>query len=999
MSSGRNAIAGCALLLFAGCAAVPVKVHEKRADDPQARRQWEWEMLRSPLTGKIPRGIRRLEREFARRLPRADQSQQDAGTSLQWTSRGPTNISGRTRAMAVDVSDPTGNTLLAGGVSGGIWRTSNGGQSWTKQFGMSQLLSVTCIAQDRRSGKQHIWYAGTGEYEGNSADGGGGGYYHGDGIYKSVDGGLTWALLPATVSGTPQFGEGDFDYVWNIATDPSRGGEDVVYAAVYGAIMRSADGGSTWTRVLGDTLNGGTYTDVVVAPSGKVHATISGNSTATEGYYTSDTGLENGWSNQTPAGFPSTFNRIVIGIPPNYEWFVYLLAHTPGAGSNDHSLWFFNGMAPCTPPPVCPNAPVSWINRSANLPQDTGTTQVFDSQWNYDMVIAVKPDDRHTVFIGGTSLYRSTDGFATTTKTKHIGGYWPAQYDYRDYAGHFPDQHAIAFSPADSRVMFTGVDGGVFRTDDNTAADVTWTSLNNNYVTTQYYSVAIDPATAGNDVIIGGMQDRGNFFAGPTTGGRWIELTGADGAVAAIANGRTFYCVEIQYGELFRYNVSDSGVATYETQIDPAAASGKSFVNPYILDPNDSKIMYYVGRDSIWRHNNVPAATRTSGWTRLETSYVVNSRITALAAAKSTANRLYYGTWSGKVMRIDGAHSGASPTATDISTGKGLPLHGYVSGIAVDPTNADSALVVFSNYEIVSIYHTANGGATWTAVAGSLEENLDGTGNGPSVRTAAILPQAGKPTLYLVGTSTGVYSTTLLNGTSTVWAQEAAGVIGNAVVTQLVTRPVDGRVVAATHGYGVFSATPPSSVLPPSGVTATAATATSVNVSWNPSSGATGYRVYRTANALDYTLVGSPSSASFTDTTATSNTAYLYKVRAYDGVAESIDGMADLATTILFTDPTLVARTTTIKAVHVSELRIAIGAVRTLARLPPAGLTDASLGSAPVRRQHAVELRSALDAARRELGLPALTYTDAGIIAGSTTVRTAHVADLRSGVR
>ncbi|MBI5464799.1 MAG: T9SS type A sorting domain-containing protein, partial [Ignavibacteriales bacterium] len=175
-----------------------------------------------------------------------------------------------------------------------------------------------------------------------------------------------------------------------------------------------------------------------------------------------------------------------------------------------------------------------------------------------------------------------------------------------------------------------------------------------------------------------------------------------------------------------------------------------------------------------------------------------------IAVSKSPANRVYVGTSGGRIYRIDNANTG-QPAMTDVYTGKGLPI-GNVSCIAIDPTNADKAIAVFSNYNIISLFSTADGGATWGNISGNLEQSADGTGNGPSCRWAAVVPYGGKTT-YFVGTSTGLYSTTTLNSASTAWSQEGASTIGNVVVNMIDYRLLDGVVVVATHGVGTFSST------------------------------------------------------------------------------------------------------------------------------------------------------------------------------------------------
>ena len=110
----------------------------------------------------------------------------------------------------------------------------------TKPF---QLHNVTCIVQDTRAGWENVWYYGTGELSGSSASGGGA-YFDGNGIYKSVDNGLSWDSIASTSDNNAAGSFNIFDFSWNIALDPSNLDEDEIYLATYGAILRSVDGGS-----------------------------------------------------------------------------------------------------------------------------------------------------------------------------------------------------------------------------------------------------------------------------------------------------------------------------------------------------------------------------------------------------------------------------------------------------------------------------------------------------------------------------------------------------------------------------------------------------------------------------------------------------------------------------------------------------------------------------------------------------------------------------------
>jgi hypothetical protein len=738
-------------------------------------------------------------------------------------------VGGRTRAFGIDVANA--NILLAGCVSGGMWRSSDGGTSWTKTTVATALHSVTCLAQDTRTGQRATWYYGTGEYRGNSASGGGAAY-SGDGIYKSTDNGLTWSPLSSTVSGTPHQFDQYFDYVWNVATDPSSSQQEV-YAATTMAVLRSTDGGGSWSPVRGTYGNTSPrFTDVAVTTGGVVYAALSslkldGTMGATAaGIYRSTDGLT--WANITPGTWPSTYGRIVLAIAPSNQSVVYFLVHQTGGTDgvnqiNGHQFWKYTYVSGDGS-----GAGGTWQNRGVNLPNESGVAgnAVFDTQNAYDMVVRVKPDNPDFVIVGAVNLYRSTDGFATGSNWTRIGGY-AGPGTYSQYVNQHPDHHSGEFLPGDPQTFISGHDGGLSKTTSITAPSVSWSNLNNGYVTAQFYTIALDHATSGNAVVVGGTQDNGSWWTGSSSAtSPWSAQLSGDGAGCAVADGRTSYYLSSQNGVTYRLLLNSGGSLTDYARVDPTGASGYIFINPFVLDPSDTRIMYLPAGSSLWRNGNltqIPTWTVSSStadnttnvnWTNLTAAGVAGSTITALGVSTaSPQSRLYYGTNDGKVFRLDNAAAASASTApTDVWTAKGFPASAYVSSIAVDPTNGNNALVVFSNYGVVSLFMTTNGGTTWTAVAGNLEQFANGTGNGPSCRAAVIVPYGGSTT-YLVGTSTGLYSTQTLNGSSTVWSQEGASTIGNVVVTALAARRTDGTVVAGTHGRGAFSGTIPATAV------------------------------------------------------------------------------------------------------------------------------------------------------------------------------------------
>lgn len=187
----------------------------------------------------------------------------------------------------------------------------------------------------------------------------------------------------------------------------------------------------------------------------------------------------------------------------------------------------------------------------------------------------------------------------------------------------------------------------------------------------------------------------------------------------------------------------------------------------------------------------------------------------------------------------------------------------------------------------------------------------------------------------------------------------------------------------------------------PTGFSAAATSPTQVQLTWSASATATQYEIQRKSGSSAYATLTTTSLTSFTDTTASSNTAYAYKVRALDASSRvSPYSTPDVATTITFSDDPVVAGTNVVEAAHVTELRTAVNLVRATGSLTAASFTDPTLSSAiNVKALHLDEIRTALAQARTALGLPALSLTDASLISGTTNVKAAHVQELRNGMR
>jgi hypothetical protein len=813
----------CAFFFFSKNTDTPVKIPASaNEENKKERAAWDLMRLADPSTGKIPEGIAFRERQFAAQMPVAVE---DRNLVANWTTRGPWNVGGRTRQVVLDVNDP--NHIMAGGVSGGIWESLDAGQSWARRTPMNAHPGVVSIAQDPRPGKTNNWYYLSGEIVGTSASGGAS-FYLGDGMFKSTDNGTTWSVLGATDNGNPMSFTELWQSGWKVVVDPvAPDNLDILYAATYGAIWRSTNGGTSWVAVRGGNGNNSYFTDVAITSTGVLYATMS-SAGAQKGIWRSTNGTA--WTKINPGtGFPATFDRIVIGVNPNDENEVYFLASTPGTGhvssfiGNDDwtSLWkykYVSGDGTGTGG--------EWTTLSDNLPNMGTEFDRFSAQGGYDLVVKVQPGTNH-VFVGGTSLYRSTDGFTSPNNTTQIGGYKPGTTlpFFELYPNHHPDVHDVIFHPTLPNVMITASDGGLHRTENCNAPVVEWAYLNNGYRTSQFYTAIIEKSTPNDSTIIGGLQDNGNFFVNsndPTS--VWKQTVNGDGAYGAIPDGKPFTILSIQQGRLAKCNINDQGDVLAFRRFDPVGPKKDDylFINPLAIDPIDQNKLYLPAGRHLYRQDDLAAIDMNGqwdsiaqGWTKFpDTLVAINdneaaNNFSAIAVSSAPAHRVYLGTTRGQLYRIDNADTGTPSMVTLPKANANATA--YVTCIAIDPDNADNVVVAYSNYNTYSIYQSVNGGNNWTKVAGNLESNTGGSGNGPSVRWVSILPLPDGSRKYFCGTSVGLYSADTLiahvttNG-GTQWALEAPDLIGATVINHIETRASDGLVVVATHGIGMFSA-------------------------------------------------------------------------------------------------------------------------------------------------------------------------------------------------
>ncbi|MCX6206510.1 MAG: hypothetical protein NTZ19_09700, partial [Bacteroidetes bacterium] len=505
----------------------------KKAEMNAARAKYDFDMLKDPATGKIPEGIYKAEMSQAIRIPLAGVNRLvgtngvirtgmgvNGPTTNTYVAAGPTNLGGRTRAFSFDkrFNGTTNKVIIAGCVSGGIMRSIDGGLNWNLVTPDQQIHNVTCIAQDPRPGFQDTWYAGSGESLGNSAAGVSS-FFWGNGVFKSIDNGATWTGLASTQSGSFVVAGSVIDLISRIVINPANGD---VYLAASSTILRSQNAGVSWTTVkqsstLGNSATG--MTDVAISQDGSKIFCAFHMKNSDKGIYQSGTGDVNSWvliaggAAGVPTGWQvntgsSSWGRVLLQIAPSNNSILYVM--------------YENGLSQASPS-FLPEAdlfkadftsgtPV-WTNLSSNMPDMPGGNRTGSDplavQGGYDLLLNIKPDDETMIFVGGTNLFRSSNGFSSTANTSWIGGY-KADFTTNMYANSHPDMHLLVFDPSNSKRAFASNDGGIQITNDITAPTVSWTMITN-YQTLQYRSVAIDPEV-GKLNFIGGAQDNGTWY-------------------------------------------------------------------------------------------------------------------------------------------------------------------------------------------------------------------------------------------------------------------------------------------------------------------------------------------------------------------------------------------------------------------------------------------------------------------------------------------------------
>lgn len=731
-----------------------LEADEGYPDQPGEAAAWRALALRDE-NGLIPDDGLVKAHEHVRAMRAAQpESQEGAGiSSSSWTWLGPGNVGGRVRALAIDPTNA--NRMFAGSVSGGIWRTLNGGASWQPVDDFMANLAIATLVMDPTN--PQILYAGTGEgfelWPSTSFKN----LARGAGVFKSVDGGTTWSQLSAT--NIP-----DFYYVNRLTMDPNN--SSILLAGTNKGIYRSTNGGGTWQSLTGAA----TYyvQDIDFHPTNSSLLVASGRGIA---WYSTNGGST--WF--AASGVPTTGSpRIEVAYATSSPNIVYA-----SVDINNGSLY----------KSIDGGVSYTLMSNTYNYLGNQG----LPSQGWYNNSLWVDPTNPNFLVVGGVDLWRSLNGGVTLAQI--------SEYQTPQSSAH-PDHHVIVSHPGyngtSNKTVFFGNDGGVFKASDVSTVGINsgWQRLNNNLGITQFYGAA---GSAASGVIVGGTQDNGSLRYNPATASWDTVLNasgssiGGDGGYSASdpTNSNYFYG-EYAFQQIFRSTNGGASAAYIFAGETIAGEPCTNFIAPFILDPNNANTLL-SGGCSLWRSANVKAGTPAWQSIKAPINAAAGSReISAIAVAQGNSNLIWVGHNNGSLFRTLNGTAGAPTWSGNLNTAA-LPDR-FVTRIAIDPINTNIVYVTFGGFNADNVWRSADGGSTWTSASGS-----GATGLPPApVRSLAINP-TNSSWLY-AGTEVGIFTSE--NGGQT-WQVPHDGP-ANVSIDELSW--MGEQLLAVTHGRGVYRA-------------------------------------------------------------------------------------------------------------------------------------------------------------------------------------------------
>jgi photosystem II stability/assembly factor-like uncharacterized protein len=710
----------------------------------------------SSLTGKYERAWEQYLQLRNERIKTMSRVQASNWTSLgQSFDNGGARIGGRILCIAIDPSNS--NNLWAGSASGGIWKSTNAGTTWSPLTTDLPVLGVSSILIDPTN--SNVMYAGTGEvYRVDTSNLGFNVWKtrgtYGIGIIKSEDGGLTWTQV-LTKSSSQLFAIQEMQF------DPTN--SNTIYAAATDGLYRSYDAGETWTQIYAAVY----VKDIEINPANTEQVVIStGNMlNPNKGIYRTTNA-----SSATP-----TFTKITSGLPASFE----------GSITLDHAGTVLMASIGISSSTAASNREIyssSNFGSTWNVVGGTtaGTTTNHSSyQFWFAHVVAVNPFHTDSLLFGGVGLYRYQ--VSTTSRTT--------------VSGVHADHHDIKFDPVNRGRIYVCNDGGIYK---STNGGVTFSAINNGLNATQFYA-SLGVSRTDANVMAGGLQDNGQVLF---NGSVWNQVTwaGGDGTSCAIdPNNDNRILVSRDARQVYRSIDGGGSGGAVSSYWGFVADSRTAFVAPVAFSKTRPDSVY-IGTDNLHISTNGGGSFSDNAYSTA-TNYIEALHKTAITLAVSPTNsqKLYVSTSPFAQYDNDNnnIHVTGQPNILKTTTGntpftsiKGSLPDRFIMDMAISPTYDDSVFVALGGFGTSHIYVTGNGGSTWTARSAGL----------PDVPFNAIVFDPLNPKIIYAGCDFGVY---VSGDRGQTWVDYNSGFWDATLVMDLQIS-ADNKLIAATHGKGVF---------------------------------------------------------------------------------------------------------------------------------------------------------------------------------------------------
>ena len=699
---------------------------------------------------------------------------------------GPTRQSGRFTDIAVPARQPW--TVYAATGSGGLWKSVDNGQTWEPIFDHEPVISIGDIAV--ADSNPDVVYVGTGEANSSRST------YWGDGVYKSIDGGKTWANV----------GLRDTQHIGRIVIDPRN--PDVVYVAALGhlysdnderGVFKTIDGGRTWTKSLDvkvdgkaigaadivmdpkkpDVLYAAAYdkdrkpwTFMLGGPGSGIYKTVNGGRT---------------WTKLT-AGLPGgVIGRIGLDISPQNPQVLYANienANKPNMSEADRMKEVREG-----------KSSEGMIGEEVYRTDDGGKTWRKVNEKNpvgggpgyYYMDIRVDPHDVNHVYVLTVGVLESKDGGKTWAPAFRFGG----------------DNHALWIDPANSKHMILGFDHGMGITFDG---GKNWRHPDE-LPLAQIYGVGYDMQVPYN--VYAGLQDNGSV-RGPSSkrGGRpivfedWQTVGGGDGQynVMDTVTNRYLYN-ESQFGFITRTDLYTGEMKSIRY---PDESLRYNWTAPIVVSSHDPNVIYQganrllksTSRGDHWEFVSPDLTTDDKSKLTVDgkggDGNIQYCTISTVAESPIAPGLLWVGTDDGNVWVTKDGGKNWTKLNDNI---KGNPGY-WVSRIEASHSFPGTAYLTYTGYRNDDfrpfVYKTTDYGQTWTSIAGNL----------PNKPVNVIREDPQNPNLLFVGAEFGLYASA--DG-GKAWT-DIHGTMPTQPVWDLAIQPRDGDLIVGTHGRGFFIA-------------------------------------------------------------------------------------------------------------------------------------------------------------------------------------------------